>query len=302
MSSARAAFIPIARRRGAVTSALALAIACGAAAWPGAQQRPPLPTDVPVCRVGDPHIDGAALQPYSGAWSVGPVAKDRRLRKGDIIRDGSISEQQLERVEVDGRPVWRRIIVRRLAPGGAAVLTATVELDLETLAPLRVELRTADREPQVFLYDWQDNVIRRQREEAGTPLLSLDMVMLEATAHDVWMAALRYEEGVACRLPVVMASAGATYWVVPRLVDDEEVDLGDGTELDAWVVSLDWWGMGADTTYFPGVGRGPSAGTGGIYWILKQPPPGVGRIFRVRTEIDSTTDVIVQWQAGAPRR
>jgi hypothetical protein len=283
---------------------LAVAFALGSAAFVGVrpQARPSVPSDVHVCTVGDPRIAGAALQPYSGTWTVGSVAKDRRLRKGDIIRDGNISEQQLERIEVDGRATWRRTIVRRLARGGAALLTAKVELDLATLAPLRAEVRTADGEPQGFLYDWHDYTIRRLDDEGGPPLLSLDAVMLEAAAHDVWMAALAYAEGFTCRLPVVMASTGATYWVVPRVIDDEEVDLGDGTELDAWVVSLDWWGTDADSAYLPGVGRGPSAGTGGTYWILKRPPPGVGRVFRVRTEIDATTDVIVQWQAGAPRR
>ncbi len=126
----------------------------------------------------------------------------------------------------------------------------------------------------------------------------VDMGLLKGAAHEAWMAALPYEEGFTAKIPVLMASAQAKYWAVPRVVGSEIVDPGDGTELDAWVVELDWWGMGADNSYFPGGGRNDTAGTGGTYWILKDSPTGVGRVFRVRTEIDENTDVVVQMQGG----
>ena len=125
--------------------------------------------------------------------------------------------------------------------------------------------------------------------------------MLEVGAHDVWMAALPLREGFVGRIPTVFASTGTKYWAVPRVVGSEPIDLGDGKPLEAWVVELDWWGMGADNTaenHSRGGGVNDTAGPGGKYWVLKEPPAGVPPVVRVRTEVDAGTDSVVQVQKG----
>ncbi len=258
---------------------------------------PPIPMDVPVLLVGDPRINGLSLEPYEGVWAVGTVGKDRQLRLGERIEATNLSQQKLERVELDGREVWRRTIIQKVAESGAELITAFMYMELVSLRPIRAMASQPSGTRIGYEYDWDDHVIRPFGAADDTPpIMSMDLEMLEAAAHESWMAALPYRDGFSAKIPVMMASAEAKYWAVPRVVGTEEVDLGDGIDHEAWVVELDWWGIGGDTSYFPGGGRNDSGGTGGRYWILKDPPPGVGRVFRVRTEIDENTDVVVQLQ------
>ncbi|HSG80798.1 MAG TPA: hypothetical protein VLC48_01005 [Gemmatimonadota bacterium] len=260
---------------------------------------PPIPMDVPVLLVGDPRIDGSSLQPYEGAWAVGTIGKDEVLAFGEEITPGGISLQRLERAELDGRPVWRRTLVRKQAGSDVELMTAIIYMEIATLRPIRAMAEQPGGSRIGYDYDWDAYVVRPLGSGDETPpLMTLDLAMLESGAHDVWMAALPYEEGSAAKIPVLQASTQSKHWVVARVVGSEVVDRGDGIELDAWVVELDWWGMGADPSYFPGGGRNGTAGTGGVYWIFKDPPPGVSRVFRVRTEINQNADVIVQMQGG----
>lgn len=260
---------------------------------------PPIPMDIPVMLVGDPRIDGASLQPYEGVWSVGTVGKAGPLRPGERIRATNISLQKLERAELDGRTVWRRTVLQKETGTDAELITAIIYMELESLRPIRALAQQPGATPLGFDYDWDAFTVRTLGAGTDAPaLMTADLVMFEAAAHEIWMSALPYTEGFTAKIPALMASAEAKYWAVPRVVGSEIVDPGDGTELDAWVVELDWWGMGADNSYFPGGGRNDTAGSGGKYWILKDPPAGMGRVFRVRTEIDENTDVVVQLQGG----
>lgn len=125
--------------------------------------------------------------------------------------------------------------------------------------------------------------------------------MLEVGAHDVWMSALPLRDGFTARLPAYFGATGTKYWAVPRVVGSEAVDLGDGVARQAWMVELDWWGMGADNTsdnHSLGGGANGTGGTGGKYWVLKEPVAGLPRVVRVRTEIDAETDSVIQLQGG----
>ncbi len=260
---------------------------------------PPIPVGIPVLLVGDPRIDGTRLEPYAGAWRVFTLGKGASATDPASARSRGVSLQSLQRDELDGRPVWRRTVVRRSADG-EELMSATVWLDVATLRPLRAAARQPDGTEIGFVYDWEDYAIRAiGSEEEAPPIVTLDLAMLEAAAHDVWMAALTYEDGFTARIPVIMASSGAKHWAVPRVVGTEPVELGDGRRLEAWVVSLDWWGMGGDSSYFPGVRPDGSVGSGGKYWILKDPPRGLGRVFRVRTEITPDADVVLEMGRGA---
>lgn len=100
---------------------------------------------------------------------------------------------------------------------------------------------------------------------------------------------------------MIFAATGDKYWAVPRVVGSESFDVGDGTPRDAWVVELDWWGMGAANVaanYSAGGGKNGSGVSGGKYWVLKKPVPGMARVVRVRTEANADNDSVIQMQAG----
>ncbi len=129
---------------------------------------------------------------------------------------------------------------------GAEIYEASTE-DL-----LSAQATVADRAAR-----WRTRQVVRQTpgsSGADADETPLDIPMFEVGAHDVWMSALPLKEGFVGRLPVVMSATGAKYWAVPRVVGTEKIDLGDGVGRKAWVVELDWWGMGAanDGRHYPG--------------------------------------------------
>ncbi len=229
---------------------------------------PPMPNDFPTHLVGDPEIDGRRLRPYRVELSMSRVGRDGPLQLGERVRVGAIQVNELALVEVDGRQVWRRTIETRRAGTDEILAVASIDMDHTSLRPLRASVEQGDNK-QSFEYDGDAHVIR-QTDGAGTngAELSHDLWMYEAGAHDVLMSALPLREGFAARIPVVMASGGAKYWAIPRVVASEKIDVGDGVPRDAWVVDLDWWGMGAQQA--PSTTRvaasttpaAPAAGTG----------------------------------------
>jgi hypothetical protein len=92
------------------------------------------------------------------------------------------------------------------------------------------------------------------------------------------------------------------YWAVPRVVGSEKIDLGDGSPREAWVVELDWWGMGPSNTaenFSPGGGANGTGGTGGEYWVLNEAPANIPAVVRVRTEVNPEADSVIQLQGAA---
>lgn len=84
---------------------------------------------------------------------------------------------------------------------------------------------------------------------------------------------------------------------MPRVVESEPFEIGDGVERRAWVVELDWWGMGAAvTTFTSGGGVNGSAAQNGKFWVLKGPPAGVPPVVRIQTEAALTVDRVNQLQ------
>ena len=264
---------------------------------------PPIPADVRVLLVGHPDLSGGDLSDYRATFSMGRHHKEGPMQVGETVRAGAFQESVLERVEVDGRRVLRRSSIVKLANGGQVVGRASIDMDAETLLPLRASSEQGGVRTDV-VYDWQASVVRRSPGPDGSETREdpIDMEMLEVGAHDVWMAALPLSEGFSARIPTVFAPLGVKYWAVPRVVGSEPIELGDGHRHAAWVVELDWWGMGAANTlenYSPGGGANGSGGTGGKYWVLKEPVPGKPRVVRVRTEIGPEQDSVIQIQGGA---
>lgn len=279
--------------------ALALAIAFLTVNGPSAGQGPePIPADAEVLLIGGSGLDGSDLAGRSAKMAMGRTDKTGPLALGAVIRAGAVQSVRFERLDREGREVLRRTSEVSRAGSDDVLMRASIDMDAATLLPLEARVEQGGAET-VTEYDWERFVVRT----AGAPdsEITLDLPMLEVGAHDVWMAALPLREGFVARLPAVFGSTGTKYWAVPKVVGSEPIDLGSGEPLDAWVVELDWWGMGASNTAenrSRGGGVNDTAGPGGKYWVLKNPPPGVPHVVRVRTEVDPSTDSVIQIQAG----
>lgn len=268
-----------------------------------AEGPPPLPADVPVLLAGHPAISGSALGDHHASFALGRATKEGPMKLGEKVAAGAYQKSVLEVVDSGGRKVLRRS-THVTRPGSDDVLaSASIDMDPETLLPLMA--RTEQGGSTTTLeYDWETFTVKRSpgNDGAESEETPLDLPMFEVGAHDVWMAALPLKEGFTAKLPAVFGATGVKYWAVPRVVGSEKVDLGDGSPREAWVVELDWWGMGASNTadnFSPGGGANGTGGTGGKYWVLKQAPAGTPAVVRVRTEVSPETDSVIQLQGEA---
>lgn len=280
-------------------AAIAALIALGTPPSAGARQEPePIPADAEILLIGSAGLDGSELAGRSARMAMGRTDKSGPLALGAVIQAGAVQSVRFELLSRDGREILRRTVNVSRAGSDDVLMRASIDMDAATLLPLEARVERGGAET-VTEYDWERFVVRT----AGAPdsEIPLDLPMLEVGAHDVWIAALPLREGFVGRLPALFGSTGIKYWAVPRVVGSEPIDLGTGEPLDAWVVELDWWGMGASNTVenrSRGGGVNGTAGPGGKYWVLKDPPAGVPPVVRVRTEVDADTDSVIQVQAG----
>ncbi|NKB88436.1 MAG: hypothetical protein GKS06_09460 [Acidobacteria bacterium] len=280
---------------GALLTVVASALVPGTAA---AQEAPPLPHDVPVMLIGDPGFEPDRIVPFEATLTMGRGDKAGPLEIGEALEPRAFQTLSLERAVRDGRDVFVRSFSTAL-PDGTVVATGHIVLDAETLIPLGSEIEQQGN-VRSFAYDWETFTITQSPAPAdgSAPAIEhADLRMFEAAVHDIWMAALPLRQGFRARVPVMMAGGGGKYWAVPHVVGSTNFDPGNGDRLEAWVVELDWWGMGKDgAMFFPGGGANDTGGTGGKYWILKNPPAGTPAVVRVRTEVDADNDSVIQLQ------
>jgi hypothetical protein len=260
-----------------------------------AQGAPQLPVDLPLWMVGNGAIDGTRLKPYTDvAFSIGGTDKEGPLETGEQIRAAATRLMTLRADRRDGRDVWVRSFSTTRAGDPAVVAQGEIVLDRRTLAPLSSSMGQGDSMTS-FEYDWQTYEIRSSSGDAE----SLDLLSLEAGAHEAWVGAIDWTAETRVMIPTILAGGGGKWWAVPHVTGTEDIDLGDGELRRAWVVEMDWWGMGADHDVFtPGGGPNGSAGQGGKYWVLMDPPVGVPPVVRIQTEQNGTVDRVLQIQGG----
>ena len=75
-----------------------------------------------------------------------------------------------------------------------------------------------------------------------------------------------------------MVSFDATYRVVAEWVGREKIEF-DGTELEAWLIDVEWHHRESGDVYPPG----PDA-SGGRYWVVRDAPPGFPHVPRYQTD------------------
>jgi len=84
--------------------------------------------------VGDPIVNGARLQPYQNQWSMTMVKPD-----GDVVQDAGNWKDELEAVEINGKPALQRtqMATFKKRNGEVGATTRTINIfDRKTLAPL----------------------------------------------------------------------------------------------------------------------------------------------------------------------
>ncbi len=263
---------------------------------------PPIPSDVPIRLVGHPSLDGSALAPYAGVrFAMGRVDKSGPASPAKPIDAVAYQTLTLRADRWEDRDVWIRSFEMARATG-EVLGRGEIVLDRRTLAPLEATVERGGTE-QVLEYDWDRHEVRQVSPPPESEAVSerLDLQALEAATHETWMAAIPWSEGLRVMIPTILAGGGGKWWAVPRVVGSEMVDVGDGVQRSAWVIDIDWWGMGPDHTMFtPGGRPDGTAGPGGKYWVLRDPPAGMPPVVRVQTEVDGTTDQVIQMQDGMP--
>lgn len=254
---------------------------------------PPLPTDWPVWLVGGGGVDGTRLSPYEGArFAVGGTDKETPLEVGEAIEPRAVRTMALRAERRDGRDVWVRSFEVSRAGESEVLVTGEIVLDRKSLAPLSSAM-TQGGNTRGFEYDWRTYEVR----SSDGSVEKADLMTLEAAAHETWIAAIDWSSGTRALIPAILAGGGGKWWAAPRVAGEEDVDLGDGRLHRAWVIELDWWGMGADhETFTAGGGVNGSGGPGGKYWVLQDAPAGVPSVVRIQTEVDGSTDSVVQMQ------
>lgn len=287
------------------TTALVLSLLAVTATLPAiaADGPPPLPAEAPVLIAGHPAISGTALGVHRASFAMGGAGKEGPLALGEKITAGAYQESVLELVESGGRSVLRRSTSITRTGSDEVLARASIDMDPETLLPLVARTEQGGN-ATTLEYDWDSFTVRRSPGSDGAPHdeTALDLPMFEVGAHDVWMAALPLEDGFTAKLPAVFGATGTKYWAVPRVTGSEKIDLGDGAPREAWVVELDWWGMGSSNTadnHSRGGGANDTGGPGGKYWVLKETPANTPAVVRVRTEANPETDSVIQLQGGA---
>lgn len=257
---------------------------------------PPIPPSAEVLLIGSPLLNSRALGGRVATMAIGRADKTGPLELGEKIQAGALQTTRFDTVREGGREILRRTTTVSRPGSDDVLMRASIDVDATTLVPLIARMEQGGAET-VIEYDWDKFIVRTTG--AVESEVALDLPMLDVGAHDIWMAALPLREGFVGRLPAVFGTTGTKYWAVPRVVGSESIDLGDGKPLPAWIVELDWWGMGAANTvdnHSRGGGANGTAGPGGKYWVLKSPPQGVPHVVRIQTQVDATTDSVIQIQ------
>lgn len=277
-----------------------LVMGAGGTAGADAQSLAAFPTDLPVWMVGNAAIDGRVLTEYMEIeFAMGGTDKSGPLETGERVEARVLQFRSLRAEERDGRAVWVRSFESRRPDDPAVLVNGEIVLDRVTLAPLSSRIDQGGA-VTTFEYDWTTFSVRSS--QGGEPEV-VDLKVLEAAAHETWVAAIDWSAGQRVMIPTILAGGGGKWWAVPRVTGAEDIDLGDGILRSAWTIEMDWWGMGRDQAVFtPGGGPNGSAGAGGKYWVLEEPVAGLPRVVRIQTEQDENVDRVLQIQGHDPTR
>lgn len=198
----------------------------------------------PEIRVGDPAVDGRRISP--GTYTLRIVAS----RDGQEVELGTITEEVRVAAGANGEAVLERAQTVQARFG---TLTDSVAMRHETLAPIRHRSHNPQR---VMRLDFDGKRITGDiTPVSGEPTKideEFDIALFDSSPIDLIIRALPLAEGYGARIPTFIHEMGGKVIFQARVLRAEEVEVGDGRKVDAWVVE-----------------SGRDVGPTSTYWIAK---------------------------------
>ena len=219
--------------------------------------------------VGDGQIDGTLLKAYRLSW------RQCTFEDGDWKSQASLTEEL---------KIVNTTLVHSLAVAAADGVTqvTTTTYDRGSLAPLHMEHEVTREgaslayETRTLTADGYTGTVTRDEESqnvAGT----INSAMLNGAAMGLPLATLPLQDEP-LTFRASMMSFDGTYNVTAAWAGTETIEFM-GTEIEAWLVDVEWHHIESGDVYQPG----PN-GSGGRFWIVRNPPSGFPYVPKYQTD------------------
>ena len=220
--------------------------------------------------VGDGTIDGMRIEPYTFTWQQCVKQDGRWVSAGTVSETLSlIGEHVLRHRQVSTRP-------------GRPVSTTHTYFDRASFAPLRIETEVVKDGEQLVLServltaDGYTGLMNKGGERTHLEG-AISSNMLHGMVMGLPLAAMDIPEEP-IRFLASMVAFDGTYEVIGTWVGTETLHINN-TEVVANLVDVEWHHRETGDVYPPG----PHA-SGGRYWIVPDPPPGLPYVPRYKTD------------------
>lgn len=233
--------------------------------------------------VGDGRIDGTRLKPYEFDWQQ-CSAQDDQWSDGGLLTESLV---------IIGSGVLRHRQVTR-QPDDVEIRADTF-FDRSSFAPLRMEIEVsrngallASTLRQFDADGYTGHSFRGGEHSTDTG--SITSNMLHGGAMGLPLATMaRQQEPVS--FVASMVNFDGTYDVTAEWTGSEVLHV-DGTDIEAWLIDVEWHHRESGDVYGPG----PDA-SGGRFWVVPNPPDGFPYVPRYKTDtyaVDFTGELCAQ--------
>lgn len=224
------------------------------------------------------NISGLELPAFSGRWKQLVLAEDQWVERAEI-------SETLRHETLDGEKVYRHTQTVKIPDG------RQVEMVSYFKAPTMVPLRASRQftgfpkgapSQQEFYFDAKTATLKTiLGDETTETVLHTTAPMYNGLLLGLLIAALPLEEDLQLRVPAVMPAMQYTYWMTLDVQGTETVTV-QGAPKSVWRVDAEWLNLHDGSIYDGGPG-----GSGGSYYIFRDPPPGMPPVYRyVNTNVD----------------
>lgn len=195
--------------------------------------------------VGDPMVNGSALQPYKNEWQVSVTSAD-----GKEFPEAANWTDQLESVVVNGRRCLRRTQVATFKKKSGEVVGSTTNIDVfdaKTMAPVsRLFTRRAEKgnREETTRVEFREHSVHF--EHAADGKTDSQDAKMEMPAFDFYgglygllLSAFPLKTGFSATFPSVNEDDPSVSWVTFRVTGEEPVHAGRKGMVDTCVVEAD---------------------------------------------------------------
>ena len=220
--------------------------------------------------VGDGLIRGDRLEPYELTWRQCAIGEEGWVSQGTVT----------ERLDIIGNGVVRHR-QSTMRPDGI-VSRAETFLDHVSFAPLRIDAHvskdgeTVAARTLIFNDDGYTGVATRGDQSKLLAGLA-SRKMIHGAVMGLPLATIDYQEEPV-RFAASMVSFDGTYDVTATWNGKETLEIGE-SNVEAWLIDVEWHHRESGDVYPPG----PN-GSGGRYWIVREPTEGVPHVLRYKTD------------------